>query len=160
GAPAAGVIAKIGSEEVTRQEVERTARAMMQKQFPRGGSMAAQLMPYFAGQAAQQLISEKVLLAEAQRLGLRVTDAEVRDELQHGRYASTFFPNGAFIGEDAYQERLQQYNLTVPQFEQDVKDEILFEKLRNLVSGAASVTDAEVRDEFEKRNTKVKFDYA
>src|SRR5262249_35898697 len=109
GAPAAGVIAKIGSEEVTRQEVERTARAMMQKQFPRGGSMAAQLMPYFAGQAAQQLISEKVLLAEAQRLGLRVTDAEVRDELQHGRYASTFFPNGAFIGEDAYQERLQQY---------------------------------------------------
>ena len=28
------------------------------------------LMPYFAGQAAQQLINEKALVAEARRLGL------------------------------------------------------------------------------------------
>ena len=33
-------------------------------------------------------------------------------------------------------------------------------KLRALVSSSAFVGDAEVRDEFDRRNTKVKFDYA
>src|SRR5207245_8042572 len=33
-------------------------------------------------------------------------------------------------------------------------------KLRNLVASSASVTDAEIRQEFERRNTKVKFEYA
>ena len=45
-------------------------------------------------------------------------------------------------------------------FEQGVKDEILLGKLRNLIAGSALVTDSDVRREFEKQNTKVKFDYA
>ncbi len=41
-----------------------------------------------------------------------------------------------------------------------MKDDILLEKLRNLVAGSALVTDAEVHEKFVKDNTKVKFDYA
>lgn len=41
-----------------------------------------------------------------------------------------------------------------------MKNEILFSKLRNLVAGSASATDAEVRQQFEKQNSKIKFDYA
>ena len=160
GGPGVGVVAKVGSEDVTRVEVERQAKQMMQQQFPRGSAMASQLLPYFASQAVQQLIMQKAVLTEAQRMGLRATDEELKDELQHGRYASTFFPNGSFVGQDAYEERLQQANLTVPQFEAGVKDQILFDKLRGLIAGGATVTDAEIRQEFQKRNTKVKFDYA
>jgi peptidyl-prolyl cis-trans isomerase D len=160
GGPGAGVIAKVDGEDVTRVEVERQAKQLLQQQFPRGNAMAAQLLPYFASQAVQQLIMQKAVLAEAQRMGLRATDEELRDELQHGRYSATFFPGGNFIGQDAYEERLQQANLTVPQFEEGVKDQILFDKLRGLVGGAATVTDSEVRQDFEKRNAKVKFDYA
>ena len=158
--PGAGVVANVSGENVTRLEVEKQARQMMQQQFPRGTAMASQLMPYFANQAVQQLIMQKAVLAEARRMGLRATDDEVRDELQHGQYSQVFFPGGNFIGEDAYEERLQQANLTVPQFESNVKDQILIEKLHGLVGGAATVSDTEVRAEFEKRNTKVKFDYA
>ena len=84
----------------------------------------------------------------------------MRDELQHGRYSATFFPGGNFIGQAAYEELLQQHDLTVTQFEQSVKEEILIDKLRNLVAGSAMVTDAEIRQKFEKDNAKVKFDYA
>jgi peptidyl-prolyl cis-trans isomerase D len=160
GGPGVGVVAKVGGEDVTRIEVERQAKQMLQQQFPRGSAMAGQLMPYFANQAVQQLIMQKAVLSEAQRMGLRATDEELRDELQHGRYASTFFPNGSFVGQDAYEERLQQASLTVPQFEAGVKDQILFDKLRGLVAGGVTVTDPEVRQEFEKANSKVKFDYA
>jgi peptidyl-prolyl cis-trans isomerase D len=41
-----------------------------------------------------------------------------------------------------------------------VKDSIIINKLRGLVASSASVTDAEVRQQFERQNTKVKFDYA
>src|SRR5207248_4770669 len=120
----------------------------------------AMLMPFFAQRAAENLISQKAILVEAERLGLRVNDQELSDELQHGRYAQAFFPGGSFIGQEAYEARIQQAELTVPQFEQSVKEEILFDKLRNLVTGSASVTDAEVHQEFVRKNTKVKFDYA
>ena len=45
-------------------------------------------------------------------------------------------------------------------FESDVKEEILIDKLRSLVTGGAMVSDAEIRQKFEKENTKIKFDYA
>ncbi len=160
GSPGQGVVAQVAGEDVTTLEVQREAKQMLKQQLPRAGAQASRLLPFFASRAAENLINQKVVLAEAERLGLRATDEELRDELQHGRYAATFFPGGNFVGQEAYEARLQQADLTVLQFEQGVKHEILFDKLRNLVAGSASVTDAEIRQEFEKRNTKVKFDYA
>jgi peptidyl-prolyl cis-trans isomerase D len=160
GAPARGVVAKVAGTDITSQEVQRQAREMVRRQFPRGGAQASMLLPFFASQAAQQLIQRQAIIAEAERLGLRATDDDVRDEIQHGRYAGTFFPEGNFIGQAAYEELLQQHDLTVALFERGVKDQILIDKIRSLISGGAMVTDAEVRQKFEKENTKVKFDYA
>jgi peptidyl-prolyl cis-trans isomerase D len=160
GQPPAGVIANVGSQNVTRDEVLRQAQAMLRQQFPRGNAMSSQLLPFFTSRAAEQLISEKAILSEAQRMGLRATDEDVVDELQHGPYSATFFPDGKFIGQDRYESLLQQNDLTIPQFEQDMKNQILFRKLRNLVTSSAGVSDADVRQEFDKRNTKVKFQYA
>jgi peptidyl-prolyl cis-trans isomerase D len=160
GGPPAGVLATIGDQTVTVPEVQRQARAMIQQQMPRGGPQAAMLMPYFAGQAAEQLINEKALVAEAHRMGLRASDDELRDELQHGELGATLFPNGKFIGQEEYENLLQQHDMTVPQFEAQEKEFILVRKLRALVSTSAFVGDAEVRDEFNQRNTKVKFEYA
>jgi peptidyl-prolyl cis-trans isomerase D len=158
--PARGVVAKVAGTDITSQEVQRQARQMVQQQFPRGGAQASMLLPYFASQAAQQLIQRQALIAEAEHLGLRATDEDVRDELQHGRYAQVFFPDGNFIGQAQYEQLLQQHDLTVPMFESDVKDEILIDKLRSLIAGSAMVSDAEIRQKFEKDNTKIKFDYA
>jgi len=160
GAPTRGILATVGGSDITTLEVQKTARQMVQRQFPRGGAQASMLLPFFAKQAAEQLIDRQVMLTEAERLGLRATDDDVRDELQHGQFAEAFFPGGNFIGQEAYEEKLQQADLTVPQFEQEVKNDVLLSKLRGLVAGGALVTDAEVRQEFEKNNTKVKFDYA
>jgi peptidyl-prolyl cis-trans isomerase D len=160
GAPPAGVLATIGDQTVTVPEVQREARAMVRQQFPRGGAQASMLMPYFAGQAAEQLINEKALVAEAHRMGLRVNDDELRDEFQHGQYAATFFPDGKFIGQEEYENLLQRNDLTVPQFEQMEKNRILIRKLHALVASSAFVSDSEVRADFDRRNTKVKFEYA
>ena len=160
GAPPAGVLATVGDQTVTVPEVQREARAMIRQQFPRGGPQASMLLPYFASQAAQQLINEKALVAEAHRMGLRVSDDELRDELQHGQLGSMLFPDGKFVGQEEYENFVQRNDMTVPQFEALEKDFILVRKLRALVSTSAFVGDSEVRDEFNHRNTKVKFAYA
>ena len=160
GAPPAGVLATIGDQQVTVTEVQREARAMIRQQFPRGGAQASMLLPYFANQAAEQLINEKALVAEAHRMGLRVSDDELREELQHGQLGAMLFPDGKFVGQEEYENFVQRNDMTVPQFEALEKDFILVRKLRALVSTSAFVGDAEVRDEFERRNTKVKFEYA
>src|SRR3984893_11824378 len=160
GGPGQGVVAKVAGEPVTTLEVQREARQMLRQQVPRGGAQTEMLLPYFAERAAQTLISRKALVAEAGRLRLRVTDDEARDELQQGMYAATFFPGGKFVGQQQYENILQNADLSVSTFEQSLRDQILLDKLRNLITGSALVTDSDVRKEFAKQNTKVKFDYA
>src|SRR5208282_4760669 len=160
GAPPAGVLATIGDQTVTVPEVQREAKAMLRQQFPRGGAQAGALLPYFESQAAEQLISDATLVAEAHRLGLRASDDELRDELQHGQLGTQLFPDGKFVGQEEYENFAQRFDMTVPQLELRVKQEILIRKLRALVSSSAFVGDTEVRDEFNQSNTKVKFEYA
>jgi peptidyl-prolyl cis-trans isomerase D len=164
GQPGQGVVAKVAGENITAQEVRDRARQIAEQQVAQYGPMGKQLLPMIMpraiSQSVEMLITGRAIVSEADRMGLKATDEDVRDELQHGRYSQALFPNGKFIGEQAYQGLLQQANLTVSAFEADVKNEILEQKLRAMITGSASVSDAEVRQEFLKRNTKVKFDYA
>jgi peptidyl-prolyl cis-trans isomerase D len=160
GTPGKGVAAKVDGEDITADEVRETARGMLQQQGAQLGANAAILLPFFAQRAADQLVDRQALVSEAQHLGLKATPDEIKDELQHGRYAEIFFPGGTFIGQAEYQGLLQQHNLTPTTFEDSVGKEILISKLQALITGSASVSDAAIRQEFDKQNTKVKFEYA
>ncbi len=155
-----GVIAKVSGEDITTEQVRDAARQMLQQQGSQLGPNASVLLPFFAQRAADQLIDRQAIITEAQHLGLKSTPEEVKDELQHGRYATIFFPEGNFIGEAEYKNLLQQHNLTPAMFEDNVAKDILIGKLQAMITGSASVSDAAIRQEFNKQNTKVKFDYA
>src|ERR1700691_3983421 len=162
--PGKGVLAKVSGEDITVEEVREAARQMAEQQAQQYGKNASMLMPFLMQQATQraadQLVDRQALVAEAQHLGLKATPQEVKDELQHGRYAAYFFPGGNFVGQAEYEGMLQQHNLTTTVFEDSVGKEILIGKLQALITGSASVSDAAIRQEFDKQNTKVKFDYA
>src|SRR5450432_140103 len=160
GAPGAGIVATVSGEDIHTTEVRRQAERMVQQQFPQGGAQANMLVPYFAQRAFDDLVNEKVLLIEARRMGLKATDDDLREYLHQGQLGQTLFPNGNFIGQDQYQDLVTRFGYTVPTFEELVKEEILVNKLRAVVVGSASVTDSEIREQFEKGSTKVKFDYA
>jgi peptidyl-prolyl cis-trans isomerase D len=155
-----GVVAKVDGEDITSEEVREAARGMLQQQGAQLGANASLLLPFFAQRAADQLVDRQALVAEAQHLGFKATPQEIKDELQHGRYSEIFFPGGNFIGQAEYETLLQQHNLTPTLFEDSVGKEILISKLQALITGSASVSDAAIRQEFDKQNTKVKFEYA
>ncbi len=164
GTPGKGIIAKVSGENITVEQVRQTARDMAEQQAQQYGKNASMLLPFLIQQdtqrAVDQLIGREALLTEAQHLGLKATPEEVKDELQHGRYSSTFFPGGTFIGEAEYQGLLQQHNLTPAMFEDDVAKQIVIGKLQAMITSGASVSDTAIRQEFTKENTKVKFEYA
>jgi peptidyl-prolyl cis-trans isomerase D len=113
GGPGQGVLAKVGDQEVTAFEAQQVARNMVRQQFPKGAP--EQLMPFFLQRAVQYLVQQKAMLTEAERLGLRVTDAELANFLQHGQFGPVLFPNGQFVGQEAYERFIEQnFNYTVP----------------------------------------------
>src|SRR4029077_16154972 len=116
GTPGKGIIAKVDGADLTADDARTTARQMAQQEAQRYGEMASKLMPFLIQQATvravDQMINRQALLSEAGRMGLHVSKEEVLDELQHGRYAATFFPGGNFIGKVEYEDMLQRANLT------------------------------------------------
>jgi peptidyl-prolyl cis-trans isomerase D len=135
------VIAKVGDQEISVLEVQDQARNMGRQQFPKG--LPAQLMPFMIERASDSLIMQKAMLNEAHRLGLKVSDAELADELQHGMFGQQLFPTGQFVGEQQYEEFVTNFNMSVPQFEQAVKDDILRRKLMDMVSGLSLINITE-----------------
>lgn len=164
GTPGKGVVAKVDGGDISADEVRQTARQMAQQEAQRYGEMASKIMPFIIQQetmrAVDQMINRQALLSEAGRMGLRVTPEEVKDELQHGRYAATFFPGGNFIGQAEYEDMLQRANLTPAKFEQEVGDDIMLTKLQALIAGSATVSESETHAQFLKQNSKVRFEYA
>ena len=149
-------VAKVDGEAITVTEVSRIAQNMAQQQhYP------AQLVPYLMPQAAEVLIKQKAVLSDANRLGLTVTDEELRQVLHKGQFGEILFPKGQYVGDDQYQSFVQsQFSMTVPEFESEFKKQIELQKLQNVVEASATVSDSEVENLVRQQTTKVKFDYA
>jgi len=156
---AQGVLAKVGDQEITSQQVSQQARLIGQQQFK--GNVPDSLMPYLMQRAAQNVITEKAVVYEADKMGLGVTDAELRDYLHQGDLGKALFPDGQFIGEERYEELVQSvYKMGVQQFEQEVKAEIAQHKLIAAIGSAITVSNKEITEEVKRQDTKVKFQYA
>ena len=154
-----GVLARVGNQEVGVQEVAQQARMIGKQQFK--GNVPPQIMPYLMQRAAQGVIAQKMLVYEADRMGLGVSNEELSTALHQGQMGQALFPGGNFIGEQAYESFIQsQFNLSVAQFEQEVKSEIAQRKLLSLITAPVSVSDKDVTEEVRKQDTKVKFEYA
>ena len=78
------------STNITTPEVQQVAqRILQQKHYP------DMVLPYIMPQAAQALIQREVLLQEANRLGLQVSDADLRRAMQSGPFSQALFPGGS-----------------------------------------------------------------
>jgi peptidyl-prolyl cis-trans isomerase D len=151
-----GVLAKVGDQDVTQEEVQQRATQVAQSQgYP------AQLIPLLMPQVLNSVIADKAVLSEAHRMGLKVTDQEVVDILKHGQLGQELFPNGQFVGDDKYDQFIaDNFRMSKPQFETMVRTVLLTGKLRSMIEQGATVTDAEVKQAFEEQNVKVKLQYA
>jgi peptidyl-prolyl cis-trans isomerase D len=138
-------------------EVNQIAARQLQQQH-----LPEQLMPYLLPRAGQILVQRAILKHEADRMNLQVSDEDLRRELQTGPFAQYLFPNGNYIGDDAYINFVSTAfgnQLTRSEFESQVKSDMELNRLQALITGGVTVSDAAVRDAYKVDGTKVKFDY-
>lgn len=153
------VVAKVGTQQISVQDVQERARNTARRQYPQ--YPPDQIMPLLIRQAANDMVNQTVVLNEAHRMGFTATDADLRDMLQHGQFAPYFFPNGKFIGQDQYKAFVSsQIGLSVPQFEDELRKQITMQKLVAAIEGGVIATPAELQKQFDAENVRVKFDYA
>lgn len=107
-------------------------------------------------QAFQSLVADRLVRLEAERLGLRVEDTEVARALAT---APQFQQDGRFLGGEEIRRRLELQGVSVREFEESLRGQLLREKLQALVTDVVSVSPAEVEEEFRRRNEQVRAEY-
>jgi peptidyl-prolyl cis-trans isomerase D len=145
-------------EAVSQQTVSQRARQMAQQQRYPDNPMILGLLEQRVG---QQMVQQQILVLEAEKLGITATDDDVREYLHRGPTGQAIFPNGQYIGDDQYARLIsERLNMSVKDFEDDLKQDILIRRLRALITAPVTVGDQEVRETYRKQNVKIKFDYA
>ena len=154
------VVARVGGQEITAATFRRAYQSQLQEYQRRyGGSINEGLLKQMGidRQILQQLIDERAAIAEAQRLGLTVTDSELAHRIS---VIPAFQQDGQFVGHDIYEQVLRRQRLTPEEFEENLRSALLVEKLRAAVTDWVAVSDADLEREYRRRNEKVKLELA
>src|ERR1700674_1498471 len=151
---ATDVLAKVGDQTVTMGEVRQQL-----DEIRRRNPIPQPLEGFYARNILNQLVFEKEIEYEAKRLGITVSDQERADRIK--QYVPGAFVNGTFVGMDRYAAEVQaRFQLTVPVFEELIRQGLLEEKFRKRVTDGISVGPGELQDEFRYKNEKIKLNYA
>jgi peptidyl-prolyl cis-trans isomerase D len=154
GATGVDVVATVAGQPVTRTEVQQQLQKLQA-----GQQIPAALAPLYAQQIIEQLVFEKELEVEAQRLGVTVSDVELADRIK--LLVPTAFQNGQIVDRSQYEGMVaQRFQMGVEEFEELVRQSLVQEKVGALVSAGVTVSPDEVAAEFRRKNEKVKLDYA
>jgi peptidyl-prolyl cis-trans isomerase D len=146
------IVAEIGKDTLTLPDVQRQVQNIVHsRQLP------PEILPNYVPQMIDDMITQRALVLEAQRLGIEVTDADVADFIR--QTAPGLFQNGQFVGKETYRAMLAQDNLTIDQFESDLKRQIMITRLRNIAMEGTIVTQAEIEAQFKRKNEKIKVEY-
>lgn len=144
------VVATIGGQTITTQDLDRNIRDRMQSG---AGRFVPQLAALYARPILDGMIVRRGLVLEAKKLGLEVTDEEVLKSVQA---IPSLYPDGKFIGEDKFQ---MITGVTVNQFLADTRQDLLVQKVRSVVTDGVRVTPEEVHQQFVETNSKARIEY-
>ncbi len=143
-----GAIVELGSRHYSladlqrvREDQERNLRENLGEAFD-----AKAASQYLDQISADQLIQRAVLASEAERVGLRASDGEVKLLVRRA-----FGGQGGDVDGKALRDYAVRRFGSEARFVQEVRDDILFTKLLDLIDAGAAVSDAEARDSIRTR---------
>ena len=145
------VVAKVGSDTITVAELARMRENIMQMY---GGRMNLAALGG-SRRFLDGLINKRVIVQEAERLGLGASDGELKEKLLR-QFSDA---SGQFVGYDRYKESITARYGDIETYENEMRDAIATEKLRAFITSSVNVSDDEVREEYKRRNTSFDVNY-
>lgn len=142
------VIARVNDDIISAREFDRayqnTARSMSelyQNGFP---------AEFVREQTLDRLITARVLMQEAERLGLSVGENELRRSIAE----MPQFRSGGQFDRNLYLRILQLNGMKPSDFEEAQRQQLLLTKMQELISAGAHVTEAQARERYRYENEK------
>lgn len=151
---AGDTVAQVGDQKVTLNDINQQMNELRQR-----NTVPRQLESLYANQILKQLVFQKEIEYESKRLGITVSDKERADRIR--QYVPAAFNGDTFVGMDAYvREVMNRFQMPVATFEELVRNGLVEEKFRKLITDGVSVSPQEIQQEFRYQNEKVKLGYA
>ncbi len=152
-------IARVGDEGIGVVEFRRHYNQLVEIYRQQLGDNFPQFAPQMnlSGQAVNSLITEYSVALHARSLGLAATPPEISERV----LSIPVFKDeqGNFIGKERYQAVLRGNGLTVTEFEDNIRREILRDKLQQLLTAGLGVTHNALRREFAKQEQQTRIRY-
>ena len=146
------VVAEVGKSVISLPDVQRLIQNNLKsRQLP------PEILPNLIPEMVQDLITQHALAYEAERLGFQVSDAELRDTIRQSIPA--LFPDGNFVGTEAYAAMLAQQNLSIQDFESDLRRQILVSRLRSVALEGTVVSPVEIEQAYRQKNQKIRIQW-
>ncbi len=136
-------VAKVGNIEITMAELQKGySRLYSQYNQMFQGNFDEEKAKQFGleKQALQQLIQQTLILNLADSYDLEVSDAELLTEL---KAQEAFFDNGVF-NKEIYKQVLSRNNMSIKEYEADVKNALLVQKTLALLPVEASTNESNI----------------
>jgi len=147
------VVASIGKEELTSQEVSKQIQSMT-----RSRQLPPELLAIYVPQIVQQLITDRAMAYEANRLGIRVSSDETENAILDSLPAQLV--KDGKVDSATLTSLLQQQGMTMGDLKDQTARELVIARLRQIVGEGVVVSPREIADEFHRKNDKVRLDYA
>ena len=142
------VVARVGGQPISRRDVER-ATAALQRRFE-GMPPEVVRSLNLRERALDGLIEDVLVRQEAERLGIRVTEAELIEAITR---MPEFQEDGRFSRERV--EAVLRYQRDRGEFEDQLRRSILFQRLQSLVTDGVHVSDGEVEERYRLDHAQV-----
>lgn len=147
-------VATVGGENISVTDVRQKFAEQT-----RGQNVPQVMQGLYMRQMLDQMVFQRLLEMEADRLGMQVTPDEIT--LRIKQLLPSAFPGGVWIGADRYAQEVEiRTGMSVPEFEDYIRTALLVDKFRDLVTDGISVTPAEVEARYRYENEKVQLAYA
>ncbi|MDP9055190.1 MAG: peptidyl-prolyl cis-trans isomerase [Acidobacteriota bacterium] len=147
------VVASIGKDRITSQQVSRVIQ-----NITRSRQLPPALLAIYVPQIVQQMITDRAMAYEANRLGIRASADETENAIMDTLPAE-LVKNGKVDG-TTLNALLQQQGVTMADLKSDTARQLVVNRLRQIVSEGVVVSPREIADEFHRRNDKVRIEYA
>jgi peptidyl-prolyl cis-trans isomerase D len=146
GAQSDDAVATVNGHDITAGEYRRLyAQQLQSLRQAYGGNVDEKMLQQLgvAQRILSQMVDEEAMVAEADRLGLRVSDAELAERIKR---MAGFQQNGQFVGEVAYRDILQMQRPPIrpSEFEDQLRRSLMGEKLQAADPTGVRVADADV----------------
>jgi len=150
------VLASVNGEEISLEEFYTSwQQAAENYRQIYGKRFSQEMVRDLSRPVLESLIQKKIFLQEARRRNIQIHDGEIRTRIE----SYPVFQREGKFDRNLYLDVLSYYRLPPTQFEQTVRENLVLERLDNLIRDGVKISDREIWNEYVRENEEIRVSY-